>query len=71
MSELFNDLENSVVVESRVSGGIVLNWSRKGIGFGQLTLTARAGKLVADVEAMSDEFCLDIFKQALKERIED
>jgi hypothetical protein len=49
-------------------GVLVLQWSRPGVGFGEITLTARGGKLAADTEAMSDEFVLDVVRQALQER---
>jgi hypothetical protein len=51
-------------------GVLVLQWSRKGVGFGELTLTAKDGKLYADTEHMGDAFVLDILAQALREREE-
>ncbi len=51
-------------------GVIVFQWSRPGIGFGEILFTTKEGKLLADVEAMSDEFVLDVVRQALRERKE-
>ncbi len=51
-------------------GVLEIQWSRPGVGFGCLTLTAEGGKLRADTECMGDEFVLDILRQALRERIE-
>lgn len=50
-------------------GTIIFQWSRPGIGFGELIIRAGAnGKLTADTEAMSDQFCLDVIAQALREK---
>lgn len=51
-------------------GVLVIQWSRTGKGFGELTLTAEGGRLVADTECMGDGFVLDILAQALRERKE-
>lgn len=51
-------------------GVLVLQWSRPGVGFGEVTLFARDGRLVADTECMSDAFVLDVIGQALREREE-
>lgn len=48
-------------------GIIVLQWSRPGIGFGELTLKVRDGKLWSDREGMGLASCLDIIQQALME----
>jgi hypothetical protein len=47
---------------------LAVSLSRQGVGFGELTLTAKGGRLVADTETMGDEFCLDVVRQALRER---
>ena len=51
-------------------GVFVLQWSRPGYGFGEITLTAKDGRFVVDSEGMSDEFVLDVIAQALRERRE-
>lgn len=48
-------------------GCIIFQWSRSGVGFGELTLAVRDGKLHVDTESMGDEFCLDVLAQALRE----
>lgn len=49
-------------------GVMVLQWSRPGIGFGELVLmVGKDGKLAADMEGMSIPFCLDVLRQALTE----
>jgi hypothetical protein len=58
----------AVVVEVIATGGLYVQWSRRGIGFGTLTLHAENGKLMADTECMSDEFILGVLAQALRER---
>ena len=51
-------------------GVLVFRWSRKGVGFGEITFTTRDGKLRADTECMSDKFVLEIIAQALLDREE-
>lgn len=67
MSELFKNCPNTVSV-GPATDGIVFRWSRKGIGFGELTLRASNGKLYVDSEGMTDEFCLGVIKQAFEGR---
>lgn len=53
------------------AGGLLIEWSRPGVGFGSLTLKPGVdGRLAADTERMDDEFCLDVLGQALAEREE-
>jgi hypothetical protein len=65
---LFDGLKNKVYPQ-RTQGGIVFSWSRKGIGFGQLTLTVNRGKLIVDAECMGPDFCADVVKQAIVEAL--
>lgn len=63
---LFSKLPNTVSVQ-RTHGGLVFWWSRKGVGFGSLTLVVRRGKLIVDSECMSAAFCAAVVRQAIKE----
>lgn len=65
-SGIFNEITDGVMVE-RIKGGIVFNWTRKYVGFGQLTMTVKHGKLTVDAEGMDDEFCAQVVKQAIRE----
>jgi len=51
-----------------IPGGIGFQWTRPGVGFGELILLAKHGKLVVYAECMGEEFCLDVIKQAFEER---
>ena len=57
---------NAVHVSS-CAGGLVFNWCRTGVGFGQLTIKAKNGQLVADTEAMGEAFAMDVIRQAFRE----
>lgn len=49
-------------------GTIVFQWSRPGIGFGELVLrVSKDGALEVDREEMGVEFCVDVIRQALQE----
>jgi hypothetical protein len=63
---LFEKLNDKVTV-SRVRGGLIFFWSRKGVGFGSLTLTAKRGKLTVDAECMGPDFCASVVRQAIAE----
>ena len=65
---LFGNLRDHVAV-SPIQDGLVFEWSRNAIGFGQLTLTCKDGKLIVDNECMSPEFCADVVKQAIEESL--
>jgi len=41
--------------------GIIFNWGAKGVGFGQITIVSREGKLYIDDECMSKEFIKEMF----------
>lgn len=67
LDEAFGELPNSVTVRG-FNGGLRFNWSRKGCGWGQLTMRAdKNGKLVIDAETMGDEFVIGVLKQAIAE----
>lgn len=51
-------------------GVIIFQWSRPGIGFGELTFAVRNGKLFVDTECCSTAFCLDILRQAIDEAVD-
>lgn len=38
-------------------GGFIVNWSKPGCGFGQLTFYSRDGKICCDAETMGLDFC--------------
>lgn len=59
---------HSVVVVACPNGGILFQWSRPGIGFGEIFIGVKDGALRTDVERMGDEFVLDVIRQALAER---
>lgn len=59
----------NTVEPRRVRGGIAFHWSRKGVGFGVLTLRCTNCVLDVDEEGMSDDFCMDVLKQAFTEAI--
>lgn len=65
---IFDDFPNKVVV-SAIPNGLVFSWSRTGVGFGQLSLCVKDGKLVVDDECMSEKFNLGIIEQAFQERM--
>ena len=52
------------VFDHELSAGMVISWSAKGIGFGQLTIAKRkeTGEWHVDDERMSAEFCASIFR---------
>ena len=64
---MFDDLKDTVKV-AMTPDGLRFYWTRKGIGFGGITLNENRERLVVDDECMSDDFCLDVIRQALKER---
>lgn len=59
----------AVAVGGSESAVLVFQWSRPGVGFGELVLLARDGKLVAATEHMGVDFCLDVLRQALEEGV--
>lgn len=60
---------NGELLPEGEQGALVLQWSRVGKGFGELTITTRGGKLVLDTECMSRETVRGIVLQALDEAI--
>lgn len=52
------------VFDHELSAGMVISWSAKGIGFGQITIAKHKddGKWYVDDEHMSAEFCASIFR---------
>ena len=65
---IFSKLRNLVSVQA-IPNGLIFHWSRKDIGFGQLTLAVtHEGKLAVDDECMDDKFSLSIIKQAFNEK---
>ena len=38
-------------------GGFIIGWSAMGVGFGELTVSFKDGKIEIDDECMSPEFC--------------
>ncbi len=48
-------------VRSKYQPGIIFNWGCENIGFGQVTLTTKEGKLVFDDECMDKEFVKKMF----------
>lgn len=50
-------------------GVLIIQWSRDGLGFGELTITTRDGKLVLDTECMKLSTVADIMLQALAEAV--
>lgn len=58
---------NAEVFPEGEQGVLIIQWSRAGKGFGELTITARDGKLVLDTECMSRETVKDIVLQAINE----
>ena len=66
---LFSQLENTVTTEP-AKNGITFWWSRKGVGFGSVTLSFdKDGQLLVDNECMSPEFCGEIIIQAITEAL--
>lgn len=50
--------------------GLVFQWTRKDVGFGELVICVRAdGTLAVDEECMSMEFCLGVIRQALEQHV--
>lgn len=47
--------------------GIVFNWGCKKVGFGQITIVQREGKLYIDDECMSKEFIKEMFNYFIDE----
>lgn len=66
--DLFASCEDYVDVENHPNG-IVFNWSKKGVGFGQLGLYVKDNELIIDNEGMDTEFCLKIIEQSIREKI--
>ena len=60
-----NQTQGEVVMNPILDGGIVIGWSADGIGFGELTITSKNGKLTADTEGMSNVFVGAIFDTLL------
>lgn len=46
---------------------LVIQWSRPGKGFGELTIRTRGGKLAIDAECMHRDTVMDILAQAVRE----
>lgn len=68
---LFEACPDSVAVQAGYRGkGLIFNWSRKGIGFGQLRIFMKDGQFYVDNECMSPEFCADVIKQAIQESLD-
>lgn len=65
----FNKAPNTVRPR-RIPGGIIFYWTRKGVGFGTLTMRVTHGKLQADTEFMGATFCANVVKQAIEEAME-
>ena len=66
--EIFDGCPNTVTPYC-IRNGIGFEWSRKGVGFGQLTLAMREGKFVVDTERMDPEFCAEVIAQAIREAL--
>jgi hypothetical protein len=69
-NEAANRGDHAVVVQACPNGGLLFQWSRPGVGFGEIFIAAKDGSLRTDVEGMGDEFVLDVIRQALAERPE-
>lgn len=70
IEEFLQGFEDYVELEAEAlndAGHLVLNWGRKGIGFGQLSFQTRDGVLVCDNEAMGRAFCKGILDQAFEQ----
>jgi len=66
---LFDRLRNTVEVVPE-KNGLRFWWSRKGVGFGCLTISLdKDEKFVVDTECMSPEFCGEIVAQAITEAL--
>lgn len=66
---LFDQLRNTVEVAPE-KNGLRFWWSRKGIGFGCLTIGLdKDEKFVVDTECMSPEICGEIVAQAITEAL--
>jgi hypothetical protein len=67
---IFAKVKNRTEVQ-RVRGGIAFHWSRRGIGWGTLTLRVTRGKLDVDNECMGPAFCASVVRQAIEQSIHD
>ena len=65
-NEAFKKGLNSVAV-IECPHGLLFQWFRDGIGFGEIYLGIRNGVFVIDTECMGTEFVLDVIRQALEE----
>lgn len=65
---LFDGLPDRVRAH-RIPGGILFAWTRKGVGFGELTMRVTRGKLVVDTECMGPDFCSGVVRQAISEAL--
>lgn len=63
-NEAFHFGDNAVVTKG-IQNGLIFQWSRRGVGFGELTMVVRDGQLHVDTECMGLDFTLDILRQAL------
>ena len=50
-------------------GGIVISWSARGIGFGEVTFSFKNGKIEMDTECMSNEFVLALLAHSIPKLI--
>lgn len=63
---LFDRLSDRVTV-CPIRDGLEFHWTRKGVGFGILTLAFRRGRFSVDSECMGPELCAGVVKQAIEE----
>jgi len=60
-----------IVPEATSETCLLVNWARKGVGFGQLSFWERDGVLWCDNEAMSRTFCKGVLEELLANVPED
>lgn len=67
LQKWFDSMNDSVHVQG-IDGGLLIRWSRKGVGFGELTLVADGnGKVKVDAETMGDRFVMGVLAQVVSE----
>jgi hypothetical protein len=57
-----DDIDNPIPPD----GGFMIRWSCRGVGFGELAIEMKDGKIKVDDEYMGKEFCLAVLRKLLE-----